>query len=171
MRRWIIGSLVSVLTLASALALAQTAPGPGIHAIALPKASSGAKQVQKTTLLETPHLKLVSIVIPKGGTLPAHAATGQVSVHAISGTGELQMGDHKERLDAGHLIVLAPGAQHEVRAGAEGDLTLLVHEILGGRGGRMMGRGMGQPGAGGMGMGPGGRMRGVATPDASVAPK
>jgi quercetin dioxygenase-like cupin family protein len=166
MRHLISMSIVCTLGLGSALVFAQAAARPGIHVVELPKSSSGAKQVQSTTLLETPHLKLVSIVIPKGGALPAHAAMGQVSVQAVSGTGELHTGERTERLDVSHLIVLAPATQHDVRASADSDLVLLVHEIMAGPSG--MGRGMGMRGNGmrpGMGAGP----RGGA-PAATEAP-
>lgn len=121
-----------VLGLCSTLAVAQNAARPGVHVVALPRAASAATQVTSTTLLETPHLALRSVIVPKGGLLAAHAAAGQVSVQALSGVGELRMGERSESLDTTRVIVLAPGTQHEVRAGAGSDLVLLVHEVAGG---------------------------------------
>ena len=155
-----ITTIACTFVLGSAFAFAQSAMGPGIHVIELPRSATAAKQVKSTPLLETPHLKLVSIVIPKGGALPAHSAGGQASIQTVSGSGELRMGQRMERLDAAHLIVLAPGTQHEVRAGADADLVLLVHELKTGSRGAGRGAGMGPgmgPGAGpgsGSGSGP-----------------
>jgi quercetin dioxygenase-like cupin family protein len=148
--------VVCTLALGSAFAIAQPAARPGVHTVALPKASSGAKQVQSTTLLETPHLKLVSIVIPKSGVLPAHSDAVQVSIQALSGTGELRIGERSERLDATHAVVLAPGMEHEVRAGSDTDLVLLVHHVAVGPKGTGPGMGGGGPGMGGGGPGMGG---------------
>lgn len=170
MRNLLSMTIVCALGFGSALVFAQPAASPGVHVVELPKASSGAKLVQSTTLLETPHLKLVSIVIPKGGALPAHAAAGQASVQTVSGTGELHVGARSERLDAAHLIVLAPATQHDVRASADSDLVLLVHEVMAGPSG--MGPGMGMRGHGmGPGMGAGPRGGAAAAPGSPAVKK
>lgn len=157
-----------VIAFGSSLAIAQTTASPGVHAVALPKSSRGAKKTQSTTLLETAHLKLVSIVVPKGENLAAHAASGQVSIQALSGAGELRMGARTERLDATHAVVLAPGTTHEVHADAQADLTLLVHEVL--LAPKMMDRGMGAHHMGkGPGPGPGGSMPSGATPPSGTS--
>lgn len=85
-------SLACALALGATSAIAQTVPGPGIHVVTLPTSSTSAKEVQSTILLEPPHLKLVRIVSPKSGVLPAHSVVGQVSIQAVSGAGELRMG-------------------------------------------------------------------------------
>ncbi len=137
--------IACIVVLCSALAVAQNAARPGIHVVELPRAASAAKQVASTTLLETPHVALRSLVVPKGGVVPAHSAAGQVSVQVLSGVGELRMGERSERLDATRVIVLAPGAEHEVHAGAGSDLVLLVHEVVAGAcGGPGMGAGRGR---------------------------
>lgn len=181
MRKFVPTTIACTLVLGSALAFAQSAGGPGIHVIELPKASTGAKQVMPTTLLETPHLKLVTIVVPKGGALAAHSKAGRVSIQTLSGSGELRMAQRTERLQVARLIVLAPGTQHDVRAGADGDLVLLVHELAAGPGatgpgagrgpgmGPGMGHGMG-PGRG-TGMGAGPRRGASASPEAGTSKK
>jgi quercetin dioxygenase-like cupin family protein len=136
MRKSISSTLAIVFMLTGAaggLAFAQSAPpGPGFHAVELPAPTSNAQRIEPRVLLQTPHLKLVSIVVPKGTLLPAHSAPNQVSIQALSGAGELRFAGRAERLDGTHMVVLAPGVQHEVSAAAEADLVLLVHHVLGG---------------------------------------
>jgi quercetin dioxygenase-like cupin family protein len=118
---------------------------PGYHVVSLVAEAKAGARPEPQVLLETPHLKLVKIVVPKGGVLPAHSAPTQVSVQALSGAGELMVAGKSQRIDASHMIVLAPNMEHEVRASAEADLVLLIHHLLPG------------PGRGGHGPGPGRR--------------
>lgn len=152
MRILLSSSIVSAVVLMGALGLAQTPAGPGFHAVSLPKRSAGAQSIQSNVLLETPHLKLVTITVPKGGSLAAHAAPDSVSVQALAGSGQIILAGRSETIDSGRAIVLAPNVQHEVRASGGADLVLLVHHLRAGRcgvgpgAGRGMGRGRG-PGA------------------------
>jgi quercetin dioxygenase-like cupin family protein len=147
-----LATAVILAGITAGFALAQTTPpGPGFHAVALPAPSSNAQRVESRVLLQTPHLKLVSIVVPKGTVLPAHSAPNQVSIQALSGAGEVRFAGRSERVDGTHMVVLAPGVEHEARAAADADLVLLVHHMLAGP--RGPGRGPG-PGRG-AGPGPG----------------
>ena len=109
---------------------------PGYHLVSLTTEVKASKPLEPLVLLETPHLKLVKIVVPKGGVLPPHAAPTQVSVQVLSGVGELIVAGKPHRIDASHMMVLAPNMEHEVRAAADADLVLLIHHLTGGRGGR-----------------------------------
>ncbi len=163
MRILLTTATVSALALIGALGLAQIPARPGFHVIALPKSSAGAQSVQSTVvLLETPHLKLVTIVVPKGGSLASHADPDQISIQALAGSGEIHIAGSSEKIDPSRAIVLAPNMQHDVRAADTADLVLLIHHIQGGRGmGPGAARGMGR------GVGPGAKT-GPATP--STAP-
>jgi quercetin dioxygenase-like cupin family protein len=138
--RWISSiTIITTLVLAAGFGIAQPRtgrPGPGFHAVTLPAAAPAGASTEPNVLLETAHLKLVSIRVPKGGVLPAHSAQTQVSVQALSGAGEVKIGDTLMRIDAAHMVVLAPGITHEVRASAERDLVLLIHHVGAGPRGR-----------------------------------
>lgn len=126
---------VSALALVAGVTLAQQRPmGPGFHVVNLPTATQAAGRLETKVLLETPHLKLTSVVIPKGGVLATHSVPNQVSLQALSGSGEVHMDGTTERIDTGRLIVLAPDVQHEVRASADATLVLLIHHVLPGPG-------------------------------------
>ena len=142
-------AIALAIVLIGAFGLAQAPARSGFHVVALPGSSAGAQSVRTNVLLETPHLKLVAITVPKGGSLAAHAAPDPVSIQALSGSGELLVAGGLEKLDPRRAIVLAPNMQHEVRASGAADLVLLVHHVRGARrgpgpdAGRGMGRGMG----------------------------
>jgi quercetin dioxygenase-like cupin family protein len=129
-----------VLTAGFRLGAAQPQPGrPGFHSVTLPRPAGADARKTPEVLLETAHLKLVSIVVPNGGVLPAHSAPSQVSIQALSGSGELIVAGQAQRIDATHMIVLAPGVEHEVRAAKGADLVLLIHHVLPGPRGRGQG--------------------------------
>lgn len=109
---------------------------PGYHVVDLPARSPTGDRTQTEVLLETAHLRLTRVFIPRGGALPTHAAPHQVSVQALFGSGELRVGDVPVRIDPEHLLVLAPGTDHSVKADAGSDLTLLIHHVLRGQMGR-----------------------------------
>jgi quercetin dioxygenase-like cupin family protein len=133
-----------VLAWMPSFSVAQPRPtAPGYHLVSLATEVKAGARPEPQVLLETPHLKLVKIVVPKGGVLPAHSAPTQVSVQALSGAGEFIVAGKPERIDASHMIVLAPNMEHEVRASADADLVLLIHHLLAG------------PARGGHGPGPG----------------
>jgi quercetin dioxygenase-like cupin family protein len=129
---WILaGSLV--VPLAGVAAFAQSdPPGPGFHAVALPTRASPGPNKEVKVLLETPHLKLASITLRNGTRLEEHSAPTQVSIQALVGSGSVQMGDTKQAISNGQMIVLAPGLAHAVTPDGKQDLVLLVHHLKSG---------------------------------------
>lgn len=142
MRRIFLTLSILAVVLATGLHLGAAQPQPGrlgFHSVTLPRPPAASARNTPEVLLETAHLKLVSIVVPNGGVLPAHSAPSQVSILALSGSGELIAAGQAQRIDAAHMIVLAPGLEHEVRAAKGADLVLLIHHVLPGPRGRGQG--------------------------------
>lgn len=119
------------LALAAGIAFArERAIGADFHVVMLPTGAQVRDRVETRVLLETAQLKLAGVLIPRGGLLAPHSAPNQVSLQALSGSGEVRMGETSEPLDGSRLIVIAPGVEHEVRAAADTNLVVLVHHIL-----------------------------------------
>ena len=62
----------------------------------------------------------------KGGSMPQHKADGTVLIQVIEGNITLKVGGEDVTLDAGGLLVLAPGTLHEVLANEETIMLLTV---------------------------------------------
>ncbi len=92
--------------------------GPGYHEVTLATVAGTGEAIESKVLLETPHLKLASVILRQGATLAEHSAPMQVSIQALAG--------------AGKLVVLAPNMAHTVIADEKTDLILLVHHWKGG---------------------------------------
>jgi len=124
-------AFVAAVALLAGIGLArQRAMGAGFHVVTLPTGAQASERVETRVLLETAHLKLASVSIPRGGLLPPHSAPNSVSLQALSGSGEVRMAGVSERIDGSRMIVLAPGVEHEVRAAADSRLVLLLHHVL-----------------------------------------
>ena len=108
-------------------------PGPGYHEVTLTTVAGPGEAVESKVVLETPHLKLASVILRQGATLAEHSSPMQVSIQALAGAGTVKLADGKSlRVEAGKLVVLAPNKAHTVIADAKTDLVLLVHHWTGG---------------------------------------
>jgi len=125
--------IVAVVFAFSSSGVAAPGGGPGYHEVTVATVAGQGAPVESKVLLETPHLKLASIILRQGATLAEHSAPMQVSIQAISGAGTVKLADGKTlRLQAGKLVVLAPSMAHTVVADEKTDLILLVHHLKGG---------------------------------------
>lgn len=118
------------LALAATAASAQPpSPPSGYHKVTVPTSAGPGEGRETRVLLETPHLKLATILLRRGTVLEAHSAPMPVTIQVISGQGVVELGDRSEPVTAGSLVALAPGMQHLVRPGAGTDMVLLVHHL------------------------------------------
>lgn len=134
------------LMLLSSWALAQPrgGGGRGYHGVEL--AGAGAREI----LVETRHLKVMKLRVKAGTTLDVHAVPEALSLYALKGAGQVMLRDGPLLLDPTHMVVLAPGMEHGIRAAAGADLILLVHHV------KMTGQaGTGRGGGAGRGLGRG----------------
>jgi quercetin dioxygenase-like cupin family protein len=76
------------------------------------------------TLLKTPELDLLRLVVPAGKEIPEHKAPGAITVHCLEGAVDFTAGGRTRRLGAGQLLYLPGGALHALR-GVE-DASVLV---------------------------------------------
>lgn len=128
--RFVLASAAAIALVAGITFAREQVPRPGFQVVILPTSAQVGERVETKVLLETPHLRLVSVLIPKGAVLAAPPVPNQVSLQALSGSGEVRTGDTSERLDGSRLIVVGPGVDHEIQAGPDASLVLLVHHVL-----------------------------------------
>ena len=81
-----------------------------------------------TSLLKTPTLQLMRLVLPAGRSVPEHSVAGAITVQCLEGEAILTMPSRTCRLDAGRLVMLEGGEPHAVQAVT--DASLLVTLLL-----------------------------------------
>lgn len=82
-----------------------------------------------TSLLKTPSLQLMRLVLPAGQGLPEHSVPGAITVLCLEGEAVVTTPSRRCPLRAGHLVMLEGGAPHAVQALTDASLlvTLLLH--------------------------------------------
>lgn len=82
-----------------------------------------------TSLLKTPSLQLMRLVLPAGQGLPTHSVLGAITVHCIEGEAVVTTRTRTCRLLAGQLVMLEGGEPHAVQAVTDASLlvTVLLH--------------------------------------------
>jgi quercetin dioxygenase-like cupin family protein len=126
---------LTLATLVAAGALLASLPAAACptHEVVLPTRAGKGKPREHKELLDTPFVKLVSVTLRNGANLPAHAAKEAVTIQALSGSGVVKLGKTTEKLDPAHMVLIAPGAEHEIVPDGK-ELVLLVHYLKGGGG-------------------------------------
>ena len=81
-----------------------------------------------TSLLKTPSLQLMRLVLAAGQGLPEHSVAGAITVHCLEGQASVSTPTRTCHLLAGHLVVLDGSERHDVKAVT--DTSLLVTVLL-----------------------------------------
>lgn len=81
---------------------------------------------RQKTLFKHSGRTVALFVLDSGASLAEHAAGGTVTVQVIDGELDMTVAGDKHRLQAGMLLVMAPGARHDVRAVAHAAFLLQV---------------------------------------------
>ena len=81
-----------------------------------------------TSLLKTPTLQLMRLVLAAGQGLPEHSVAGAITVHCLEGEAEVITPTRTCHLLAGHLVMLDGKEPHAVKAVS--DASLLVTVLL-----------------------------------------
>ena len=89
---------------------------------------SGLRDAVTSSLLKTPTIQLMRLVLRAGLGLPDHSVAGAISVQCIEGEAVVTTSERDCPLHAGQLVVLAGGEVHAVRAVT--DASLLVTILL-----------------------------------------
>lgn len=81
------------------------------------------------SLLKTPTLQLMRLVLRAGAGLPEHSVAGAITVHCLEGQAVVNVGTRPCQLDAGQLVMLDGHEPHSVRALTDASLlvTVLLH--------------------------------------------
>lgn len=86
------------------------------------------RETVTTSLIKTPTLQLMRLVLTAGQGLPEHGVPGAITVQCLEGEAVVTTPARSCRLGAGHLVMLEGGEPHAVRAVT--DASLLVTVLL-----------------------------------------
>jgi quercetin dioxygenase-like cupin family protein len=77
-----------------------------------------------SSLLKTPHLQLMRVVLAAGQALPEHHVPGEITVQCLAGEADVATPSRTCRLVPGSLVMLPAAEPHRVQA--HRDTVLLV---------------------------------------------
>ena len=78
------------------------------------------------TLIKTPHVEVIRMVLPAGKVLSEHKAPGEITVQCLEGKVEFRTGDSHRELAAGHLLYLRGAEEHGLRAVEDSSLLVTI---------------------------------------------
>jgi quercetin dioxygenase-like cupin family protein len=95
-----------------------------LEVIALGPNDSSPNKPVSISLLRTPRLQLLRLVLAGGQRVPEHHVAGEITIQCVSGEADIEMSGNVCRLPAGTLVMLPGGLPHAVKA--HEDAVLLV---------------------------------------------
>lgn len=105
------------------MALAHAEPGEVVDLRPL----AAALETSKThTLIKTPAVEVVRLVMPAGKEIPAHQAPGILIVQCLEGQVDFTALGKTTRLEAGQLLYLAGQEPHALRCVQNASLLLTI---------------------------------------------
>jgi len=107
------------------MALAHAQP---LDVIDLRPLGPALRDVVTTSLLKTPALQLMRLVLAAGQGLPEHSVAGAITVHCLEGEADVITPTRRCHLLAGQLVMLDGKERHAVTAVT--DASLLVTVLL-----------------------------------------
>ncbi len=90
--------------------------------------AQGLRGQVNTSLLKTPELQLLRLVLPAGQGLAQHDVAGAITIHCLEGEARVTTPTRECRLQADQLVMLPPREPHAVTA--VDDCSLLVTIVL-----------------------------------------
>ena len=90
--------------------------------------AAGLRGAVTTSLLKTPALQLMRLVLKAGHGLPEHSVAGAITIHCLEGQAAVTMPSRTCDLHAGQLVMLTGSERHAVKAIT--DTSLLVTVLL-----------------------------------------
>jgi len=90
---------------------------------------AGLQDAVTTSLLKTPALQLMRLVLRAGHGLPLHSVPGAITIHCLEGEAAVTTPTRTCNLLAGQLVMLVGGEPHAVTAVSDASLlvTVLLH--------------------------------------------
>lgn len=107
------------------MAIPHAQPGDVIDISAL---GEKLPQTQTTTLAKTDSLEVLRLVLSAGKQIAPHAVPGEITVQCLEGKAVFTARGKDHELTPGHMLYLAGGDEHAVRAVE--DVSLLVTILL-----------------------------------------
>lgn len=105
---------------------AATFEGPAARVVELPVSPGPGANRQVNMVVDEPSLRLATIVLREGTTLPEHRSPVAVTIQALAGSGSVIAEGVHHPIDVSHAVVLAPNVPHAVHPESD-ELVLLVH--------------------------------------------
>lgn len=72
--------------------------------------------VKSEMVVDRPSLRVIRLELPPGEGLPTHAATTDLVIVVVEGTGRLSVGGRVLAVEPGTVVALAPGERHAIDA-------------------------------------------------------
>ena len=90
---------------------------------------AGLQAALTTSLLKTPALQLMRLVLRAGHGLPQHSVPGAITIHCLEGEAAVTTPSRTSDLRAGQLVMLSGSEPHAVKAVTDASLlvTVLLH--------------------------------------------
>lgn len=79
-----------------------------------------------TTLLKTPQVEILQLLIPRGSSIPAHEAVGEIVFHCLEGRVAIKALDNGHELSAGQLFYLGEAAPFSIQGIEDASLLLTI---------------------------------------------
>lgn len=79
-----------------------------------------------TTIVKTPNLEMMRLVLPAGKTIPTHKAPGKITLQCLEGRVAFTVMDETQELTAGHLIFLLASEPHSISAIEDSSLLVTL---------------------------------------------
>ena len=105
------------------MALHHVKPGEVADLGPLEKKRSDAKT---SAIAKTNSFEAIRLIVKAGSELPAHAVTGEITLHCLEGHVALQLDDQTVELFAGQWLYLDGGRRHAVKGIKDSSLLLTI---------------------------------------------
>jgi quercetin dioxygenase-like cupin family protein len=79
-----------------------------------------------STLIKTPHVEVIRIVLPAGKFIADHKAPGEITVQCLEGRVNFKTMGQKKELQAGNLLYLLAEETHSVDASEDSSFLLTM---------------------------------------------
>ena len=119
-------------------AFVATAVVPSAHAsnsgdmprsVSVPTEIGEGEGKEVKVLVDADHLKLATIILRDGTSLPTHSTPVPATIQVLEGDGVIHVLGKPVAVEKGSVVVLAAGEEHDVVPRPESDMLLLVHYL------------------------------------------
>jgi len=98
-------------------------PGDIIDLVA---ATSSADAERLTTLFKTSQIEVLHIVVPRGSSLPAHRAEGELVIHCLNGQVSVTAMQLRHQLRTGQLLYLDQAARFSIHGLEDASVLMTI---------------------------------------------